>query len=570
MKQTTTPASKLGAKLANNKMVQVVARLFKKEDFTLAEDGTLELSEEEESQIAATYGSNFLSKLKSLNFSEASSKEATDLFDAAVAAKAAELTADKDNLISQMRSEIERLCADPEPAPAASGANISTNVASAMKQIALNMAAKHNALASRILASDNPYDLRMLDDATIDVSDLNQEFSMAMPPKVKLEMLLKKMYVGFDDAKHMTRIQSNTDYIGSAAEMSEVSQQFTPKWTPKGSAKFTPLRIQQRRHKLNVLIRPTEVLKSWLLWLYEQGKTQAEMPIVRYIVQEHILPRLLQDITMSMIAKGKFIETPWNSVSDGDNGTPAKNSMDGFETILVEGKTNPNIKFNYYRNAADPRNMTDAQVYAYVDAFVRSLSGLFVSLPVVHCSQEVVDAYVRGDFAQNGKYTGEIYKNGEVRFSTVHLVPLKSMYGSPILFATPKSNFIELVDYSKAENCINKIEEFNYDVKIFGEYSLATGFKIQEAVFAAVPDGYTPVSAVNSDAEADTTVWQLGGVAPVTPGAEGGTGTEGAGTEGAGTEGAGTEGAGTEGTGTEGAGTEGGGNEGGGSVEEGA
>ena len=30
---------------------------------------------------------------------------------------------------------------------------------------------------------------------TIDVSDLNQEFSMAMPPKVRLELLLKQMYL---------------------------------------------------------------------------------------------------------------------------------------------------------------------------------------------------------------------------------------------------------------------------------------------------------------------------------------------------------------------------------------
>lgn len=518
MKKTTIPASKLGAKLANNKMVQVVARLFGKEDFSLTEEGNLELSDEEERQIAATYGDGFLSKLKAHDFSEASAQEATELFDEAVQHAAAALIADKDKLITQLRGEVERLAAEPEPAPAARGAQpLAPGVQSAMRQYKVNMAAKHNALAARILASGNPSDLRMLDDATIDVSDLNQEFSMVMPPKVKLELLLKQLYVNFDDAKHMTRIQSNTDWIGSASEMSEVSQQFTPKWTPKGSAKFTPLRIAYRRHKINVLIRPTDVLKSWLLWLYEQGKTQAEMPVVRYIVQEHILPRLMQDISMSMIAKGKFIETSWDGVSDGDEGTPAKNSMDGFETILVEGKTNPAIKFNYYKAAADTRSMTDAEVYAYVDGFVRSLSGLFVNLPVVHCSQEVVDAYVRGDFAINGKYTGEVYKNGEVRFSTVHLVPLKSMYGSPILFATPKVNFIELVDYSKAESCINKIEEVNYDVKIFGEYSLSVGFKIQEAVFAAVPDGYTPVSAVNSDAKPDENVWQLGGVDPDDP-----------------------------------------------------
>ena len=113
-----------------------------------------------------------------------------------------------------------------------------------------------------------------------------------MPPKAKLELLTKRIYNGFPDAKYMTRIQANSDYIASAAMMSEVSQQFTPKWTPKGTVKFTPIRIPYRRHKINVLIQPAEILKSWLLFLYEQGKTMAEMPISKYIIENHILDKI--------------------------------------------------------------------------------------------------------------------------------------------------------------------------------------------------------------------------------------------------------------------------------------
>ena len=217
MKKTTTPASKLGDKLANNKMVQVVARLFGKEDFSVSEEGSLELSEEEESKIAATYGDGFLSKLKALNFSDASSQEASDLFDEAVRVKAAELTADKDATIKHLQGEVERLAAEPEPAPAArAAAPAAPGVQAAMHQYAINAAAKHNKLAARLLASDDPSDLRMMDNATIDVSDLNQEFSMAMPPKVRLELLLKQMYVGFDDAKALfaSMCENTKAYLG--------------------------------------------------------------------------------------------------------------------------------------------------------------------------------------------------------------------------------------------------------------------------------------------------------------------------------------------------------------------
>lgn len=126
----------------------------------------------------------------------------------------------------------------------------------------------------------------------------------------------------------------------------------------------------------------------------------------------------------------------------------------------------------------------------------------------IHCSEQLLTRYKRADFAVNGKYTG-VENDGSIRFTNFHLVPLKSMYNSPIIFATPKENFVELVDLSKAENCIVKIEEQNYDVKVFGEYSLSTGFKIAEAVYAAVPDGYTPVESIVSDVP-DTDKWENG------------------------------------------------------------
>ena len=67
-----------------------------------------------------------------------------------------------------------------------------------------------------------------------------------------------------------------------------------------------------------------------------------------------------------------------------------------------------------------------------------------------------------------------------------------------------------LVDLSHPENCINDIQKENYDVKIFGEYSLSVGFAIAEAVFASVPDGYTPYESVRSEADIDTNLWENG------------------------------------------------------------
>ena len=154
--------------------------------------------------------------------------------------------------------------------------------------------------------------------------------------------------------------------------------------------------------------------------------------------------------------------------------------------------------------------MTDAQLLAYVDSFVDAISPLFAKGLVLHCSPEFLTRYKRADFAINGKYTG-VENGGQIRFTSFTLVPLESMYNSPILFATPKENFVMLVDYTQAEKCINKIEEQDYDVKVFGEYSLSTGFKIAEAVYAAVPADYDPNAAVLSDDSSVGNAWAHGG-----------------------------------------------------------
>lgn len=78
------------------------------------------------------------------------------------------------------------------------------------------MKAKHNRVVADALNSANPLTFGAVADSCIDITDLNAEFSMVMPPKAKLELLTKRIYNGFPDSKYMTRIQANSDYIASA------------------------------------------------------------------------------------------------------------------------------------------------------------------------------------------------------------------------------------------------------------------------------------------------------------------------------------------------------------------
>lgn len=488
-------------------MGKLVARLLGKSELSV-KDGRVDLTEAEREKVRTNFGGEFLARLDASALSD--EDDALELFNAAVESKTADLTArlsEKDGLVKELQTTIAKLMDEPEPAPSAQ------HLKQQAGALSLNLSARHNKIAAAALEGTNPYAFAQTAAAgNLDVTELNAEFTLAMPPKMRLEILTKRLYAGFSDSKHMTRVQSNTDYIATDAIMTEVSQQFTPAWTPKGNAKFTPLRIPYRRHKINVSIKPAEIIPSWLLYMYEQGKTLAQMPVTHYIINEHILPKLLEDITTSMISKGKFVDA--GIKNDGDTAPAAKDSMDGFETILAEGRKNPKCKMNFYKDAVNPYTLGDAELLKYIQGFVDSISPLFAGKMDIHCAPELLTLYQRADFAVNGKYTGELV-GGKVRFTNFNLIPMDSMYRSQILFATPKSNFVELVDYSAPDKCIQKINEYDYDLHVIGEYSLSVGFKVQEAVYAAVPDGYDPTAAIVTDPASYSDKW-TNGTAPVT------------------------------------------------------
>lgn len=485
-------------KLSNTKMGKLLARMFGQESLSLKE-GKVVLTDDQRTMLSGRFGDDFVEKLENTVFDEsASMEENSTLFDAAIAGVGAQ----RDQIISDLQaqlaemkkankilqSDINALVSAPEPSPAAVPV---TSAGGSEPKFKIDMKAGYNAAAMAALASGNPANFNLA--GGIDITDINNEFKMSIPQGTKLDIFLKRMYNGFPDAKYFTqRLSKGRDYRAMTAIMSEVSQQFTNKWTPKGTTKFTPLEIKYRRHKINVEIDPTEVIDSWLIDMYTQGKTPDQQPLVLYIITNHIVPKILEDITFAMIAKGKYEKV--EGAKDGDEGSAAVKSMDGFETILVEGKTN-GAKFNYFKNAKDIRTLKGQELLDYVDAFTKAISPLFANNLPVYCSREFFEAYKKADFEVYGKYTGQESGN-QLRFSKFTLNVMESMYDSPILFATPKANMIELVDLAKPESCINDIQKSNYMVKIFGEYSLSVGFGIAEAVYASVPDGYVPSQAV--------------------------------------------------------------------------
>lgn len=329
---------------------------------------------------------------------------------------------------------------------------------------------------------------------TIEVADLKSEFGTYLNVQQNIQ-ILAQIFAGFTSAKHFKTVLATTEYRASQALITSVVQQFNSEWTPSGKTKFQPLVIKNRRHKINVPIKPADVLDSYIFYLYDEGLSPDQMPITKYIIDTLIIPQVLMDIEYRMLFKGKYIEH--DDVAENAPGTPPEDGMDGVETILVAEKAKTNSKVNFFDPgfAFDFKTADDALIIKFMNAFVDWIKPIYRGFKMdINCSPEFFTAYQRAykeKWGQNSGQSGD-FGTSKIDFSPNHLVPLDGMYGSPILFATPANNKIRLRHKNEVPNIINDIQKHNYTVKVFGEFWFAAGFAIADAIHAYVPAGYNP------------------------------------------------------------------------------
>ena len=525
-------------------MSMAMARLGIKE-FARDKDNKIVLSDDDRATLEKHYGKETIEKMLAIENGvvEATEENTQDVFSAMVKHISAEekqkleaekadlqtkLTAaeaDKTTLLSEKQqleadlrenqAKLAILAAMPEPLPQAQ--KTQTGFFGEKKKYAkgdtimkVNADASHYASIFKASESGVPV---LAGDATIDVAELQREFGAFLGQngqQFRVE-IYNTILTGFTSAEHFTSQLAENEYRASQALMTSVMQQFKPKWTPLGNAKFAPITIKNRRHKINVPIVPAEVLDSYLSFLYDEQLAPDQMPITKYIIEKLIMPGLLFDIENRAIFKGKFEEVEYDANGKVTKGGTPETSMDGIETILVQNLTNASSGINYYpaskvKTIAQLSAMNAEDRVAYFTNFAQWISQAY-PVEKIFCSQEMFflyeTAYKKLWAAGSGVIDSKFGK-GTIDFTNKVLTPLDGMAGSPILYATPKLNKLKLRWKNEAPFVINDVQKHGYEVWIFGQFSLAAGFAVGDAVFAAVPSDYKPWELVTSQLGAAT------------------------------------------------------------------
>ncbi len=465
------------------------------DSFKFSKEGKLELDADQKvkfDSISSEFGSDFAEKFTAAIEKELADKSAQSAKTAAeelaksisaesekkIKALQAKLEAQGENL-NQMAEKIEKLSGSSEPEPEGDAVGVNA------PDFKVNMSLAHNTLAEAYLNGNSGPLLAASD--TIDVNDLKTEFGTYLNQKDKpiLKSLTQKTF----SEQFMTTKMAITEWRATQAIITSVVQQFTAKWTPLGQSKFTPITIQNRRHKINVPITPDDINDSWISHLYDEGLTPAEMPVVKFLINELVLPKVSEDVEMRLIGKGIY-EPVAGDVTDGDAGQATGKSMDGFLTVLIKEYENPATAINFIKLGI----LTDQNIIDKMNTFVDDMDELYQPKDMnMFVSLTKYKQYKRKyqDLYPTTKNNDKA--NDVIDYSNNRLQVLPSMSGSTHFFTTPKENFIALRHKNLNASKIWMQSE-NYNVKIFAEWWKGVGFAMAEAVFAYID----PIAVINS------------------------------------------------------------------------
>ena len=208
------------------------------------------------------------------------------------------------------------------------------------------------------------------------------------------------------------------------------------------------------------------------------------MPIVRYIVEQLIKPKLDEDREIALV-KGRYKEPE----ASGSSYTPneVNETCDGFLTQLCDLKKASDTDITWLLDGTASLGEGE-QLLNEVEQAADEVAPLYKNKTMfIHADPDLILKYSR---AYRDKYPNTKNQDGEkvkVDYTKFTFAPIEGMRGTGAFFITPKENFKHIM--SRAPKNVNlRMTTDDYLAKVLGEWREGVGFWIKEAIFAYIPD----------------------------------------------------------------------------------
>ncbi|MDJ1472847.1 hypothetical protein [Xanthocytophaga flava] len=271
-----------------------------------------------------------------------------------------------------------------------------------------------------------------------------------------------------------TKVTDSDIWRDSKVSIGRLLQPFQKGWTPTQVAKFEPSEIRQFPVKVDYEDYPDDLRSSWLGFLVDNKLNRAEWPIVRWLVENLIIPKMQEDYELYEVFKGVYV-APTPGVAG-----PAGTAINGVEYWIQKAITKGVAPITM--GSID--GLTDKETVDYVEDFCRQIDSLYrnAALTSLACNQDIALRYSYGygeKYGQRMDFTGDSMK---VKGTNIQLKGFKSMQGSDRLWITPKGNAVRLQKENVSSSNF-QLESLKRQIFLYNDSHKGLGFSILDLLF---------------------------------------------------------------------------------------
>jgi hypothetical protein len=276
---------------------------------------------------------------------------------------------------------------------------------------------------------------------------------------------------------------AKSEYRGAMASGTRILQSLQDAWTPLGGVTLSPVAIKKYAFKVDWEMIPHETLReSWVGFLKGNDLDPTTWPFVRWIVEDYILPQMMQDLKDNELWDGEYAaHTPGTASAAGT-------SMNGMAKIIADILT-----------AGSSTAITTGALQTDPDLFVEQVEDFVASIPptlrrTVNKLFMDPDLLLRYRQGYQEKYGTSVNFDANERFGSntvrnhqgIQIVGVDEMEGSSRIWGTSEGNFVKVYDAAEARTETTneiKIESVDRKIKIFSDFELGLGLADPRLLF---------------------------------------------------------------------------------------
>lgn len=310
----------------------------------------------------------------------------------------------------------------------------------------------------------------------MNVADVITEFgAYYLDHGQNLNDLRKQLFQKSETETMFTRIETDQTVLrGAEPRVTRLLQPYQKTWSPTGTVSFKPVDIPLFKQKIDFEDYPDDLEASWLGFLADKNLDRKQWPIVRYIVEELIMPQMEEDLEENEIYAGEYA-APGVPGTAGAAGT----AMDGIKLIINnwidDGRTST--------IATGALESDPVDFVTQIEEWCKSIDQKYWKLAMeLGLNPQLHRRFMDGMQIKYNQY----YKQKD-DLVTVNGFPFvlksnASMIGSEKIFMSPKWNMANPVKKPSNQKTM-LIESVDRKVKLFTDFWRGVGFYIPELIF---------------------------------------------------------------------------------------